>query len=179
MGRKPSPINPIRGERLKQLLNMRGVSQEELADQIGYSKEHISYIVNGKRNLTAEAAETIANIFKPVQVEWLLGFSDFMTVGDQFVQVLEDSRQESSMLFTGLSAFATLAGYSISTAEMSGQKSLQEYFSVIKDYCKISKGDKQVCMSLAEMNQFENEVFDFVELKLKHLFKQKGVEDIG
>ena len=83
------------------------------------------------------------------------------------------------MLFTGLSAFATLAGYSISTAEMSDQKSLSEYFSAMKGYCKIRKGDKQVCMSLAEMNHFENEVFDFVELKLKHLFKQKGVEDIG
>jgi hypothetical protein len=40
---------------------------------------------------------------------------------------------------------------------------------------RITKDNQTVTLSLEEMNRFENEVCDFVELKLKHLFKQKGV----
>lgn len=29
------------------------------------------------------------------------------------------------------------------------------------------------------MNAFENEVLDFIELQLKHLFKRKGISDNG
>lgn len=179
MGRKSVPVNPVRGERLKELLEKHGVSQEELAERIGYSKEHISYIVNGKRNLTADAAEAIANIFKTVSVEWLLGFSPYMNAAEHFVKALDDMDREASTLFTGFSAFATLAGYSISTENISGKGTISEYFSSTKEYCKISKGEKQVCLSLEEMNRFENEVYDFVELKIKHLFAQKGAGGNG
>ncbi len=63
MGRKAVTINPERGERLKQLLQEYNVSQKEIASVLNYSPEQISYIINGKRNLTEPAAKEIIKYF--------------------------------------------------------------------------------------------------------------------
>lgn len=79
MSRKKVEINPIRGERLKMLLIENGIDQKELADKINYSKEHISYIINGRRNLTEDAAQAIIKLFPGTRIEWLMGYDDFKT----------------------------------------------------------------------------------------------------
>lgn len=79
MSRKRVDVNPIRGERLKILLTENGIDQKELADKIGYTKEHISYIINGRRNLTEEAARAIIKQFPGTRIEWLMGYDDFRT----------------------------------------------------------------------------------------------------
>lgn len=63
MGRKAVTINPKRGERLRQLLQEYNVSQKEIASVLNYSPEQISYIINGKRNLTEPAAKEIIKYF--------------------------------------------------------------------------------------------------------------------
>lgn len=79
MGRKMTAINADRGQRLKILLAESGMRQDELADKIGYTKEHISYIVNGKRNLTEDAARAIIRLFPETRIEWLMGYDDCRT----------------------------------------------------------------------------------------------------
>lgn len=66
MGRKAVTINPIKGERLKQLLQEYNVSQKEIASVLNYSPEQISYIINGKRNLTEPAAKEIIKYFNSI-----------------------------------------------------------------------------------------------------------------
>ena len=66
MGRKAVTINPERGERLKQLLQEYNVSQKEIASVLNYSPEQISYIINGKRNLTEPAAKEIIKYFNSI-----------------------------------------------------------------------------------------------------------------
>ena len=63
MGRKAVTINPKKGERLRQLLQEYNVSQKEIASVLNYSPEQISYIINGKRNLTEPAAKEIIKYF--------------------------------------------------------------------------------------------------------------------
>ena len=58
---------------------------------------------------------------------------------------------------------------------LSNTGSFENYFKQMKAGYRITKDNQTVTLSLEEMNRFENEVCDFVELKLKHLFKQKGV----
>lgn len=79
MARKRAEINPIRGERLRSLLEKHSMEQQELAIKIGYTKEHISYIINGKRNLTEDAAERIVEMFPETRIEWLLGYDNYET----------------------------------------------------------------------------------------------------
>jgi transcriptional regulator with XRE-family HTH domain len=66
MGRKAVTINPKRGERLRQLLQEYKVSQKEIATVLNYSPEQISYITNGKRNLTEQAAKEAIKYFNSI-----------------------------------------------------------------------------------------------------------------
>lgn len=96
MARKPVKINPIRGEHLKALLSRHHMAHQDLAEKIGYSKEHISYVVNGKRNLTEDMADSIIQkVFPTVRKEYLLGIDEYETLQD--VQSAKDARIKASL----------------------------------------------------------------------------------
>ena len=90
-------------------------------------------------------------------------------------------QNESDLLMRGLAAFAKLCDYQISAASpvQTDPAPVGEVLKAIREGYTIRKDDQTVRLSLEEMNDFENEVCDFVELKLKHLFKQKGERDNG
>ena len=52
------------GEYLEELLEVRGMSQAELAIRLGISRKHISNVVNGKASITAELAHALKNIYR-------------------------------------------------------------------------------------------------------------------
>lgn len=83
MGRRKTEINPVRGERLKELLAENNITQKDLAEKIGYSKEHISFVVVGKRNMPEEMAKIISRHFPYVRFEWLMGYDNFKTEDDK------------------------------------------------------------------------------------------------
>ena len=103
MGRKPVKINPKKGERVKQLLNEYNVTQKEIAAVLHYSPEQISYIVNGKRDLTEPAAQELVDYFnslsgedadkprqlrqssKLIRLSWLMGYDDYKTETQAFL----------------------------------------------------------------------------------------------
>lgn len=100
MGRKPVKINPKKGERVKQLLNEYNVTQKEIAAVLHYSPEQISYIVNGKRDLTEPAAQELVDYFnslsdedadkprqlsKLIRLSWLMGYDDNKTEMQAFL----------------------------------------------------------------------------------------------
>ena len=65
------------GERIKQLRIERGLTQEELADKLGYKhKTSISKIESDARRLTQPKIQAIADIFGVSPSELLLGVSD-------------------------------------------------------------------------------------------------------
>lgn len=82
MGRKKTERFPERGKRLQTLLAESGMTQKELSQKIHFSKEHISYVVSGERNMSYEMARSIASLFSPVRYEWLMGYDDFKTTDD-------------------------------------------------------------------------------------------------
>lgn len=71
-------INKKPGERLKEWRKRRGISQELLAEKSGYSKVHISYIENGKRRMTIEAARIFSEILE-IREKYLMGYDNFAT----------------------------------------------------------------------------------------------------
>ena len=82
MLQKRTEINKIRGERLRKVIRKSGMTQEAFAERIGYSQIHISYVVNGKRNLSQEVANAVVKMLPEVRIGWLLGYDDFETVED-------------------------------------------------------------------------------------------------
>ena len=92
MGRKRVEINPERGKRLKELLGDYDMTQQDLASRLGYAKEHLTLMVNRKRNITEEAAEAIIQMFPGTRKEWLLGFDDYKTENDYIGAILGGRR---------------------------------------------------------------------------------------
>lgn len=72
-------LNPEHGKRLSECLNDKKMSQKELAEKSGYTKQYISYIVTGKKNMSSDSAEIFANILE-VRKEYLLCRDDFKNV---------------------------------------------------------------------------------------------------
>lgn len=183
MARPKVEINPIRGLRLKQICEEQKITQKQLSNIIHITQQSISSMVNGTATVTVETADLVTRAFPEYRKEWLLGLDDYKTEADvqraraeQFTQAIDEMEYEGSLLYTGLCAFARLNGIEITPPKTRDTGSLENYFRNIKAGYKIAKGEQAVSLSVEEMNQFENEVCDFVELKLKHLFKQKGVD---
>lgn len=88
MSRKKEDIRPECGLRLKSLLASSGITQKEMAKRLGYSEQHISLVIRGKRRLPGEMAERIIKeLFPECRYQWLMCIDDFMT---------EDERREHS-----------------------------------------------------------------------------------
>lgn len=183
MARPKVEINPIRGLRLKQICEEQKITQKQLSNVIHITQQSISSMVNGTATVTVETADLVTMAFPEYRKEWLLGLDDYKTEADvqraraeQFTQAIDVMEYEGSLLYTGLCAFARLNGIEITPPKTRETGSLENYFRNIKAGYMIAKGGQAISLSVEEMNRFENEVCDFVELKLKHLFKQKGVD---
>lgn len=76
---KNGELNKKPGERLKEWRKRRGITQELFAERCRYSKTHISYIENGKRKMTTDAAKIFSEVLE-VREKYLLGYDDLPTV---------------------------------------------------------------------------------------------------
>lgn len=179
MSRKRVEVNPIRGERLKMLLIENGVDQKEFADKIGYTKEHISYIINGRRNLTEDAAQAIIKLFPGTRIEWLMGYDDFKTNHEKgwkpFVDSINKGRDESERLTKGLAYFLSLSDYKIVYNDI-GKESMPVE-EAIEWYTKklviLKHGEREVYLSPFDLSDLENEILGYIELRLKYLLESK------
>jgi addiction module HigA family antidote len=63
------PVHP--GEFLKEILDELGISQAEFARAIGLSAMRISYVVKGKRSVTAEMALLFGKAFGQTPQYWI------------------------------------------------------------------------------------------------------------
>lgn len=192
---KPSEeLNKKRGDRVKELFKWWNAlhpeqkkTQAELADTMsGRNGKGISAIalnakLNNGRTLTEKDAREIAAYFPGSRFEFIMCYDDYMTDSEKFGAVISDMQDEAHLLLLGLNAFSKLCDYQISAASpvRTDPAPVGEVLKAIREGYTIRKDDRTVRLSLEEMNDFENEVCDFVELKLKHLFKQKGERDNG
>ena len=175
MSRPKGEIKGLRCKRLKEIIEREGVKQNQLSEETGISQQSISAMVQGKANVTETTAEIIVKRFPEYSIEWLLGFSDYKNNAEKFRAVISQAQHEGDLLLTGLSAFAQLANYQIDvTSPMKEIDTVEAALKMIGGGYTISHDGVSIKLSLEEMNAFENEVCDFVELQLKHLFKRKG-----
>lgn len=56
-------IRKIQCQRIKELMHKCNITGKKLAEELNYSPQHISYIINGKRTLTLEVATALADFF--------------------------------------------------------------------------------------------------------------------
>lgn len=96
------------GDRVKKLRNEKGLSQEELAQKLGYKhKTSISKIESNNRRLTQPKIQAIAEVFGISPSELLLGTTDdeipthYTAEEEELQEYLEElkNRPEMKMLF--------------------------------------------------------------------------------
>ncbi len=59
------------GETIKELLEDKGITQEELAIRTGYSAKHISEIISGKKNISTKFANALEFAFAIPKEFWI------------------------------------------------------------------------------------------------------------
>ncbi|MBR3968599.1 MAG: helix-turn-helix transcriptional regulator [Clostridia bacterium] len=177
----------ICGERLRACREKKGLTQEELIMEVealpenngkSRNEKQVSYIENGTRQISAEYARLFGKVLG-VQASYLLGETDYETEAARFYSAIDNMNKEGDLLYSGLCAFAMLTNYEITPPNLSNASSIQDYFDELNNGYKIRKDNQTVVLSLGEMNRFENEICDFVELKLIHLFKEKAGVNSG
>lgn len=171
MSRKKTEINPLRAERVKKIIELEKISQKDFADRTFQTQQNVSRIVKQHIGLTEEKAQDIVKAFPKYRIEWLLGYDDYMTFADYLTGVIRDTNREAELLHTGFFSFAQLSGFKIDVAPFPGTGSLEETFQNMKEYCTINRDGKSVTLSMADLNSFENELSDYIELRLRYMLK--------
>lgn len=87
MGRPRIVRHPIRGLRVKQICVEQGITQNELSNRIGISKQNFSLMITGKANITEDTARKIVQIFPEYRFEWIMGYDDYKTPSDISISV--------------------------------------------------------------------------------------------
>ena len=178
MARKQTPINPIRGERLRSLLEKYGIEQQDLANRIGYTKEHISYIINGKRNLTQEAAEAIVKIFPGTRIGWLLGYEEHETDGEIILNAANEFVDVEEAIIKLMRFAAKLLGYRLKWSDTNcvatnGEVVVQEYdpSEVVFD---LFKGHTKFEITAEEDRYFRDELTRYAAYLIEGIIHQKN-----
>ena len=65
------------GDTISDLLEERGWSQSELADRLGYTKKHVSLLINGKAPVTEDTALRLERVFGGQAAFWLAREAQF------------------------------------------------------------------------------------------------------
>lgn len=95
------------GERLLALLDEKGVSQGEFAEQIGCSRQSINFYIQGKRSPDIALAASMAQHLG-VSCDYLIGLSDFrMDQEANFTAGSVGLTEDSMRFFAGLKIMAT------------------------------------------------------------------------
>lgn len=171
MSKKKKEINPIRAERLKKLIEREGIRQIELARLINRTQQNISKVINLKAALTEDNAQFIISAFPEYRIEWLLGYDDVMLKTDYFAKTLKKAQGESEIMERALFGLAALSGFAINPTNPASDRSVESILKAIKGGITFSRDGKNVSMSLTELNDFENELCDYVEMRLKRKLK--------
>lgn len=181
MSRPKTEINPQRALNLKTLIEREIKSRKErkekysqtaFAKDIGHSQQNISEIINLKHGLTEETAHDIIRVFPDYRIEWLLGYDDYMTESDKLASLIKNMKEETNLMEKGLYCFLKLYGFSVAEADYKkiGDPVIDKIREVHSGIT-ISRDGKKTTLSLTELRDFQNEIGEYIELRLKHMMK--------
>lgn len=163
MAKFDKELSKKRGDRVKELLREHKMKQIELADKIHVTPEHLNAILNGKRSLTLEHARFIAKLFD-VQLEWVMGFSDFKTANDQFCASLDKMEEHAKILHSLIRFVVNSQGFDIEMIDLEkGEKALPVNMEVSESLYYVFKDRDEVIahLSIEDYSKLRDEIYHY------------------
>ena len=112
MSKRKTEINPIRADRVKELIQREKITQKGLAKLIHQTPQNINRICNKQNALTEDTAKEIIKAFPQYRYEWLMGIDDFMTKADFWKNgVLSECATQNSIKTLLSDAFVELSQF--------------------------------------------------------------------
>lgn len=174
MARTAQEVNPKSANRLKQLCSDLDISQTKLAEMSGLTTNTISKIATGKSPLTHYVATCIVEAYPMYRAEWLEGLDDEPTVtGNVFIRSAIRAKKQSEVLHNAFISMASLCGYTVGTIRSDVPSANATISNTIIGY-NFSKGRQTIFLSEEDMVDFEHEISEYVELRIRQLFAKNG-----
>ena len=158
------------GERVRELRKASNLTQEQLADKLNFSGKYIGDLEKGRRNITPQTAQLMANLFG-CDPKYLLdeNVTDKSTI-DTLNKALTQITYESHLMINAIISLAELNGYEVEVMDMWKSNSLHESFSKMNEYIIFNKnGEKEFSMSLKEAILFGNNLSSIFEANIKFI----------
>lgn len=149
-------LNPKQGERLRNCIKDRFMTQKELGNRSGYTPQYISSIVNGKKRLSAEAALSFSKILD-VRPEYLLGQDNHK----KFLDVAHFENKKKEYLFECIYALIEANGYEWLCSFIRNWDAIDRspYANDVKSYADmINKGDPEYSHKVMVQAEIYNEI---------------------
>lgn len=176
-------INKKRGERVKAILGENGKTQAWLAEKLFLQPEHLNMMLNGKRNLGEDKIQAIAGLFPNVQLDWLLGISEFRTEEQRISHIIRKDHDRRDLI----RSLIDLHGYKVDIAKWRGSSCRLQYPPGISDADILErahntkpepvfavKSPSSEATRYIELSEYENllkSIDDYIEMKLSFLFR--------
>lgn len=113
-GRRESPVNPLQGERLKEIISENGLTQKKLAESLGViGDKSISAYCNNYTNIPNDIARAIGSLLN-VNPDWLMCIDGASKRPPEYDRLYNDLLRELNVHQAFDLLFASM-GYEIST----------------------------------------------------------------
>ena len=152
-------------------------TQAELADKMGITAIVLNAKLNGHRTLTANDARKIADYFG-VRFEYVMGYDDAKTEDDLFNAYEKKTRSLSQRKISSFTTLAELCGYEVVSG---GTDCLVSSENGVKteDYWILRQGEKERWIYYSQLNDFVEELSDYLSVRLKRVVNIVGGKENG
>lgn len=161
-------LNKRRGKRLSECRKDLHLSQELLAEKTGYSIQTISYIENGKRGMSTDAARLFAKHLN-VRMEYLLCEDNYKNTLELYNSSVESDRQISN-----IEQAIVEIGYLPVAVEGNAIASIfdpvMEYecdIMAIEKYIVATPDNRLFTCSEKKYKDLVEDIYDFIKMKMK------------
>ena len=169
MSKRKTEINPIRAKRVKYIYDDQGLTQAQFAERIGMSQQNVSKIVNMKIPLTDTIAQVIINEFPQYRLAWLWGVDNFPTEPDRIRAFFKTLQDEGHQMTNCIITLARLKRFDVQDPNNSKNQTIEDFFKSFETAITFTRDGKTVTLSLAELNDLENDILDYFEMRLSRL----------
>lgn len=168
MADKTTDLHRIQSERVKRMLSDLGISQSELARQIGCSTAAVNQWVTGKRGMRMDSAQLIEDRYPLYSAEWLTGQTDHQNLARVFAATLKDMAVDPMVAAT--ITLASGAGYDLLTPFDTATRISDSAQALYDGHdMLVTIGGTDQTLTLGQLVELTGELTDYLTVRLRRM----------